>query len=225
MGNSNKIFASFIDKKLSLVKQCDFCLIPKIKTTEYFRSMYGDLPHTLDIPGVPTTFTVLQDLVPIAEQGGHLLLIPNIHSISLAAIRDKKGLSIARDVVLHSLRKYFPNNPIFIFEHGPGFLDGESIACGGCHLDHAHGHLLVLPKWSQLTPIKNRMEEVLSTYGWGIKNLNAIYSDEIFTNIAKNTGINPYLHIGMVMPDSTRISLTYVQTIKSLNIPSQLLRI
>ncbi|KKP29417.1 MAG: hypothetical protein UR15_C0016G0002 [Parcubacteria group bacterium GW2011_GWA2_31_28] len=209
---------------LLLVQQCGFCLIPEIKTTEYFQNMYGDLPHTLNVPGVPANFTVLQDLVPIAEQGGHLLVMPNAHYISLATVEDQEGIAVARDAIIGGLRKHFPNNSIFTFEHGQGFLDGEPVACGGCHLDHAHGHLIILPEGSQLAPIQNKVEEVLLTNGWMDPNFHAVRSGKIFIDITQRSGTNPYLHIGMVMPDGASSSLTYVQKTKSLNVPSQLLR-
>jgi len=204
--------------------QCDFCQIPKTRTTKYFKDFYGDLPHTLNIPGVPSTFTVLQDLVPIAESGGHLLLMPNKHCISLATVEDQIGIGIARDSIVTQLKIYFPNNPIFMFEHGPGFIEGQPIACGGCHLDHAHGHIMILPKGYSLAPIQNKMEEMLIKNGWGNLEKNKVSTNELFTNIAIHTKLNPYLQMGMVNVDNSINSFIYIQNTTSFNVASQLLR-
>lgn len=205
-------------------EQCDFCLTPILKTTKYFRNLHGNIPHVLNIPNVPANFTVLQDVVPLAENGGHLLLMPNHHFISLATVNDKKGLINTTDIIIKNLHKYFPNNPIFIFEHGAGFIEKKPIACGGCHINHAHGHIVVLPKGSKLEIIKNKMEEELIRSGWRNPRTQAIQSSRIFYHLDKFTGLNPYLHIGIVTKDGQITSFTYPQKVKSFNIPSQLIR-
>lgn len=210
--------------KESQTAKCEFCLIPLNKTTEYFKCVHGTLPHTLNIPNVPRNFTVLQDLIPIAEYGGHLLLIPNTHFISLASVEDQEGLSITRDSIIYGLRKHFPQNPIFMFEHGPGFIDDEPIACGGCHLDHAHGHIMVLPKESRLLNIQNKMEDILSECGWMNPRDSAIQSTDIFTGTHEITGNYPYIQIGIYTVDLNCTSLVYVQKSRKNIVPSQLLR-
>lgn len=206
-------------------EECGFCKIPETQTTEYFRDLHGDLPHTLQIPNLPSGFSALQDVVPIAEKGGHIMLMPNSHHISLASIDSVENLKSASSAIEGALQQYFPENPIFVFEHGPGFIEGEPIACGGCHMDHAHGHYLLLPKGTALEPIRSNMETVLLENGWPEPQKESIPSNEIFTNIADVAGMSPYLHIGMIDRSSgERSSFTYIQRSTSFNVPSQLLR-
>ncbi len=204
--------------------RCEFCSIPDLKTTEYFKSIHGDLPHTLNISGLPSGFTVLQDLVPLAEQGCHLLLIPNEHFISLATIEDQKALARARDTILFELRIYFPNHPLFFFEHGAGFIGTEPISCGGCHVDHAHGHILLLPPRTQFASIQGKLEIALAASGWINPASKAVVLDHVFTNIGQVAGANPYIHIAMMLPDNTRFSYAFIQKTKDFLVPSQLLR-
>lgn len=216
------------EKKETPLEQCEFCSIPETKGTQLFREMYNK-DQILNIPSLPRDFTTMQDVVPIAEKGGHVLLIPNRvgegHYISLAIVNNQEQLAIASKVVTAELNKVFPENPIFTFEHGPGFIEGEPIACGGCHLDHAHGHMLLLPKGTTLEPIKTKMEQALDESGWDNPALRAEAASAIFTNIYDIAGINPYLHIGMInSEENDAISFTYVQKSKTENVESQLLR-
>jgi len=208
----------------TLSRKCPFCSIPKTRTTKFFKAMYGSLPHTLNIPELPPGFTVLQDLVPIAEKGAHLLLMPNTHFISLATVNNQKGLRLAVRKTVDSLRKYFPDNPIFLFEHGPGFIGNKAIACGGCHLDHAHGHFVVLPKGAKLSSIKMEMERVLISGGWTKPTSYTFFSDNLFSKMVEVVGINPYLCIGMLKDGRKITSFVYPQKIRPIKIPSQLLR-
>lgn len=226
ISNNSKITKNDLEvaTNTSTSSSCDFCQIPKSKTTKYFQDLYGNLPHTLNIPGLPSNFTVLQDLVPIGEQGGHLLLMPNSHYISLATIENQNEVETARDVIIKQLNLYFPNNPIFMFEHGPGFIEGEPIACGGCHLDHAHGHFMILPTGTTLLPIQQKMEEMLRLNGWSNLENNRVSTNEIFTNIAIHTKLNPYLQMGMIYPDGKVESFIYIQSTTDFNVASQLLR-
>lgn len=205
-------------------EQCTFCTIPETKTTEVFSDMHGDVPHTLDVPGVPDTFTVLQDVVPIAESGGHVLLMPNLHRISLATVEDQAGIDTATEKIIVPIQEAFPANPILVFEHGPGFIEDKPIACGGCHMDHAHGHLLLLPEGQKLEPIQHNMEQVLSKNGWDNLEAQRRSSDQVFTGISETAGMSPYLQVGMINADNSRQSLTYVQKREAQQVPSQLLR-
>ncbi|MEP7166363.1 MAG: hypothetical protein ABI758_00110 [Candidatus Woesebacteria bacterium] len=210
-------------KKEILRETCSFCAIPELKTTPQYQELYGDQPHTLTIPGVSKEFTVLQDVVPVAEEGAHLLLMPNKHRISLATVEDQAGVQEAMVTIVDALRAFYPQNPIFTFEHGPGFVEGEQIACGGCHMDHAHGHMLVLPEGSTLESIRTKMEEDLSHTGWENPAARGVESEAIFTNIADITGMSPYVQIGMIDGDHMQ-SVTYAQHKTSENVESQLLR-
>lgn len=204
-------------------EQCGFCLVPEEGTTEYFRKLYGDLPHTLNIPGVPNSWIALQDVVPIAEMGAHILILPRVHRISLATVDDQQEIVAARDAAVNGIRKFFPNHPIFFFEHGPGFIEGEEVACGGCHLDHGHGHIQVMPTGTTLEPIQKRMESILAASRWENPQGRAMASDKMFTDISGAVGISPYLHIGMITEAGIQ-SYTYVQRSLAETVESQLLR-
>ncbi|MGH7203682.1 MAG: hypothetical protein ACREHC_04535 [Candidatus Levyibacteriota bacterium] len=113
---------------------------------------------------------------------------------------------------------------ILVFEHGPGFIEDKPIACGGCHMDHAHGHLLLLPEGQKLEPIQNNIEQVLSRKGWDNLETQRRSSDQVFTGISETAGMSPYLQVGMINADNSRQSLTYVQKREAQQVPSQLLR-
>lgn len=184
--------------------------------------MHGDLPHVLRVPDVPDAWTVLQDVVPLAEQGGHLMIMPNRHWISLATVDDQEGLAATTDRVISGLRTFF-SHPIFFFEHGPGFIECEQIACGGCHMDHGHGHLLLLPEEMTLDPIQTRVEQILALCSWTDIPNKRVESSTIFAQNHQTAGINPYVHMGMITDNGTR-SLTYIQRSTEEGVESQLLR-
>ncbi|MDO8451683.1 MAG: hypothetical protein Q7S76_02330 [bacterium] len=203
-------------------EKCGFCLIPQTGTTDCFQRMHGDLPHVLRIPGMPASWTALQDVVPLAEQGGHVMIMPNQHWISFASVDDQRGLAKSTQSVVSGLRKFFPH-PIFFFEHGPGFVEGKQVACGGCHMDHAHGHLLLLPEGTTLEPIKRHTEYVLGLCGWTDIPEKRIESTTIFTKNDRTTGTKPYIHMGMIINNDTH-SYTYIQTSVDDAVEAQLLR-
>ncbi|GEM_PF-1417354 len=203
-------------------EQCGFCLIPRTGTTDHFQRIHGDIPHTLRIPGMPAGWTVLQDVIPLAELGGQLIIMPDRHWISLATVDDQKGLVAATDAVVSGLRGVFPH-PIFYFEHGPGFIEGEQIACGGCHMDHAHGHLLLLPEGTTLKPIQEHTEQILEYYGWTDIPNKRVESTTVFTDNDRVAGLRPYIHLGMIRDNDTH-SVTYVQTSIDDAVESQLMR-
>ena len=204
--------------------RCDFCIVQLTKTTDCYKKLYGDLPHTLSVPGISKNFTILQDFAPLGIYGGHILLLPNAHFISFATICDQIEAQQEVSNIINSLKKFFPRNPIFIFEHGPGFLNGEMIACGGCHVDHAHLHFLILPEHVRLEPIKQRFEEILTTTGWSDALTRGQRSDHLLRNIDKITGVEPYLFIGMVHPNDTSVSYIYIPKNQKEQIESQVVR-
>lgn len=209
-------------------KQCEFCLISETRGTKAFRRLYG-VNQILNVIGMPDSYCAIQDVVPIAENGAHILLIPkkklnNGHYISLALETNQDDLVKARDLVMSRIRKAFPHYPIFTTEHGAGFIKDKQIACGGSHMDHAHGHIITLPKGSHLKPIKERTEQLLNQNGWEDTQKRAIFKKGIFTDIFAITGINPYLHIGMIYPDGSEKSYVYVQRQLSEHVESQFLR-
>lgn len=207
--------------------QCGFCIVPETKGTELFHDMYG-IDQVLNIPQIPASYTAMQDIVPIAEEGAHILLIPNRvgkeHYISLALENNQNDLIRARTTVTEQLQRTFPDNPIFTFEHGAGFVGDEPVACGGCHMDHAHGHMTILPRGTTLAPIQKRAEETLTRAGWNDAQRRVVATDDAFSDLFTVANINPYLHLGMIQPNGKRENFTYVQLQTSENVEAQLLR-
>jgi hypothetical protein len=111
---------------------------------------------------------------------------------------------------------------VFAFEHGTGALDGRAVKCGGCHVDHAHGHLLVLDEEVAFETIRDLTEEALLDLGWDLA-AQAREGDDVFAGLGDFAGANPYLHVGAVT-DRGRVSVTYRQVEGCEGIPSQLLR-
>src|SRR6266705_816467 len=149
---------------------CDFCqAVETGRGTPLFSELYGQ-DQIISVSHLPSSFTVLQDSVPLGIRGAHLLLIPKPifdgHDISLAVTHDQCALKEATDIVTLALQACFPEHPVFVFEHGAGFVDNEPIACGGCHLDHAHGHFLVLPQNTVVEKIIREIEKTLAVSGW-----------------------------------------------------------
>lgn len=167
-------------------------------------------------------WTILQDVVPLAESGAHLMIMPNSHRISLATVDDQSELAAATNATISGLRKHF-SEPIFFFEHGPGFIEGEQIACGGCHMDHAHGHVLLLPAGTQLKPIQERAEQILYQSGWDDIPNKRVESTTVFTGNDKVAGLEPYIHMGLMTDDEAH-AITYIQKFKNHAVESQLLR-
>jgi len=206
---------------------CDFCFIDENRGTDLFKKTYA-VDQQINIEGLDDEFVVMQDLVPLGIDGAHLLLLPKRsgrgHSISLASIDDQTRLKAASDTVINFLQKNFGRNNIFTFEHGPGFIEGEPIACGGCHMDHAHGHFVVLPHGASFDPIKNKLEESLSLSGWDHLLDQTYESEVLFSDVDKIAKLSPYLQIGIITNEDNRKSFTYVQRKTSDKVASQLMR-
>ncbi len=206
---------------------CEFCNLPLQNGSAPFIEMHG-CSDILAIPGLPESFNAVQDIVPVAEEGGHILLMPKKvgrgHYVSLALVENQEELQVARNTVVDSLRGAGYTNPIFTFEHGPGVIDGEEVACGGCHMDHAHGHMLLLPHGTTLEQIKAHMEALLAENGWENPDEMALPSEQLFTGIYDQTGAYPYLQIGMIDDQGETRAYTYPQMNRSWNVESQLLR-
>lgn len=145
------------------------------------------------------------------------------HDLSLASLGNQRAIASSTQQVVDSLQTTFPEKPIFVFEHGPGFIEEEPIACGGCHMDHAHGHFVVLPKGTQFADLVAKTEDQLELGGW---NNPARYRQEggtPFTDIMGVSGLNPYLQMGLIIGNQVR-TITYVQKSRENYVESQLLR-
>lgn len=215
-----------IEARGQIRPNCEFCSIPETRGTDLFRQLY-DVDQVITSIPVDRSMTLMQDVVPLGEGGVHVLLLPKQvgkgHYISLASSDNPEAISNSTEQTIKSIQKAFPNKPLFLFEHGSGFVEGEQITCGGCHMDHAHGHIIALPNNTRLSPIVEALEGVFKTAG-GDDLVAQKQADKIlFDNIGSITGINPYIHIAMV-DGNQRSSITYTQTSRSPNIESQLLR-
>lgn len=208
---------------------CSFCLTGESRgiSIELFKELYSE-NQIIDIQGLLSSYIVLQDLIPLGIHGAHLLLLAKAngksHDISLASVENQKEMLLATQLLIRVMKLCFPKHPLLVFEHGPGFVNGEPIACGGCHVDHAHGHLLALPRGVDLTAIVDDVEKTLSASGWSDLSNQKFYSSEILGELPAIAGINPYMHFGLVNSDDETSALTYVQTSRDQHVESQLIR-
>jgi hypothetical protein len=208
---------------------CAFCLasIGKGASVELFKELYG-FNQQIKIPYLPKSFFVLQDLVPLGFCGAHLLVLPKPfaggHDLSFASIHNQHEIEKTIEAIISTIQECFYGHPIFIFEHGPGFIDEEPIACGGCHVDHAHGHIVVLPKGIDLNLIVLEAQQILANMGWQISCEEKPPVSNVFYNLKQITGINPYLYFGTLTADINFHSYIYVQKDRSLSPEAQFFR-
>jgi hypothetical protein len=197
---------------------CPFC---SPGAADRFEALYGE-PPDVAIPGLPGGLRVVLDAFPLGHRGAHLLLTPRTHYPSLARFEARRELAAGVEATLAALRRTAPGHWVFVFEHGTGDLDGRAVKCGGCHVDHAHGHLLVLDEEVEFGTIRDLTEAALLDLGWDLAE-QAREADDVFTGLNDFAGMNPYLHVGAVT-DRGRVAVTYKQVAGCEGIPSQLLR-
>jgi hypothetical protein len=198
---------------------CRFCGL-RNGEDDLFVELHGERP-TLPIPGVADSFLSMLCAFPLGHMGGHLLLAPKAHYTSLARLSPEDELRSTVDAVEKTLLGMFPNHWLFTFEHGPGALENRPIKCGGCHVDHAHGHVLVLDRSVAFEEIRALTEETLENLDWDLA-VQSRESDRPFADLGSFCGDHPYLHIGALGADG--VAFTYKQVSEGQSIPSQLLR-
>jgi len=198
---------------------CRFCGLRRGEK-DLFMELHGDVPH-LPIPGVPDSLMVMLCAFPLGHRGGHLLIAPKQHYPSLARFTRQEELRRVTENVADLLQRMFPAHWLFAFEHGPGELANRPVKCGGCHVDHAHGHVLVLDPAIRFDDIRELTEEVLEGLGWDLA-AQTHEGETPFVDIAAFCGERPYLHIGRLGPAGKAV--TYRQDAEDQSIPSQLLR-
>ncbi len=200
---------------------CEFCQMPDSLGTKAFQALYQE-NQILNIPNFPKDFFVAQDVASIGVQGGHLLLIPRRHALSFAAIPSHLPSNEAVEDLAALLQNLYPSHSIFFFEHGAGFLNGQSIACGGCHIDHAHAHFVILPTEAEFTDIQSATIGELQRAGWD--NITQLPVPTIpFVNLSSLVRTLPYLYAGMIRGDHRTASIIPQQK-KEKPIESQLYR-
>ena len=201
------------------LEECRFCGLQQGRD-DLFAELHGETPR-LAVPGTPDSLMAMLCAFPIGHSGGHLLIAPRRHYPSLAQFPWTDDLRTLVEAVTQILQQMFPQHWLFVFEHGPGAIENRPVKCGGCHVDHAHGHVLVLDTEVEFDEIRLLTEDTLAALGWNL-GLQTRGSKAPFLDIKRFTGNHPYLHIGMLGPERT--ALTYKQESESQSIPSQLLR-
>ena len=209
---------------------CNFCVLPSTRRAPAYGELYG-VDDVLSMR-MPSRFFVAQNIAPLGKEGLQFLLVPKTkpnegHPISLAKVGEQDQLEQATGMLVDRLQGMYPNRPIFAFEHGTGDIEGEQVECGGCHVYHAHGNVLVLPSgqdyWS---PMQVATERALESSGWTTPRPSERRNStqRLFSGLGDVVGERPYLHMGMVYPNGDTTAVTYVQEKGSEVVASQLLR-
>ena len=202
------------------IQSCVLCDVQR-GGHDNFTSMSGESPE-LSLSNLSPELTVMMDSFPIGELGGHLLIVPRKHFASLAQYPDKKDLASVVDQTTRTLQEVFPDYWQFTFEHGPGEIDLQQVKCGGCHVDHAHGHIVLVDRSVSFEDIRDLVELTLEDLGWDLDEAT-LESAQPFVDMADFAGRLPYLQIGRI-DDGQREAVTFRQTQADKAIPSQLLR-
>jgi len=198
---------------------CRFCGLG-IGDDDLFMELHGEVPF-LPIPRVPASLMTMLCAFPLGHHGGHVLLAPRRHYLSLARFPRQDELAEAMSAVAGVLEAMFPMHWLFAFEHGPGELEHRPVKCGGCHVDHAHGHVLVLDSSIAFDDVRALAEETLEGLGWDLAS-QAHEQEAGLVNIGDRSGEQPYLHIARLGRHGE--ARTYRQEVAGQSIPSQLLR-
>ena len=205
----------------AIAAPCPFCQTGPTDRNESFEAFHGFAPF-VSVPGVPDSLRVLQDCFPLGYAGAHLLVAPTAHDRSLAQFGAAAALRAATLGVVDAFKTLFPDCWVLAFEHGTGSIDDRVVKCGGCHVDHAHGHLLALGGDCDFETLAGMTEESLAALGWDLEAQGA-RGDTLLGGVRGFTGDHPYLHVAAATP-AGRVSHTFRQADGAGNIPSQLLR-
>lgn len=128
------------DESLSYeAQECRFCRIIK-GADPLFRNNDFVGPH-FGPPYMTNTFAVFPDGAPLTP--GHVLITPIEHTLSLARMDGSSRSEILAGIyeVRSILKKRYPNQSTFYFEHGSCEEDERT----GCSTTHAHFHVLTAP--------------------------------------------------------------------------------
>lgn len=214
-------FAAETNHDVSVCKltDCSFCRLARGGQDE-FTERTGHSPILNNGVG-RSELMVMMDSFPIGEHGGHVLIVPRRHMASLAQFQNQDMLQATLQETAELIQRLFPDHWLFTFEHGPGELAGNRVKCGGCHVDHAHGHILVLPRSISFEEIQEQVEDVLENLEWDLAT-QTDFPEQPMVGIAEFVQDKPYLQIGR-WGDVTE-AITYRQESGNQSIPSQLLR-
>jgi diadenosine tetraphosphate (Ap4A) HIT family hydrolase len=202
------------------LQSCILCDVQR-GVADSFTRMTG-LSPMLSLSNLSPNLAVMMDSFPIGDGGGHLLIVPKTHYSSLAEFPDSENLAFVVQTTARILQEMFPDHWLFTFEHGPGAIDEQRVKCGGCHVDHAHGHIVLLKRSTHFDDIRDLTEETLSGLDWDVAAVTT-ESATPFMELSAQVGSLPYLQIGMLDAERSQ-AVTYRQTDSEKTIPSQLLR-
>lgn len=202
-------------------QSCIFCEDSNVQmgqsTTDFIKNYPRIREATQVIESTPNHY-VISDIAPIIED--HLLVVSRTHFLSFAKVfSDIKGESeelIQR--IVKKMQTLHQDKEIVLFEHGAGTIGNTVINCGGCGgNDHAHLHILPVPRTSNIEDKESIAHSVAENY-----QLN-LYETTRATNLdfMSTTNGAPYLYLSATERDS---GFLLVQNIPEIIIPSQLLR-
>jgi diadenosine tetraphosphate (Ap4A) HIT family hydrolase len=162
---------------------------------------------------------LIPDIAPLCED--HLLLITKPHIPSFAALPEiyQSESQAILQRTLARMKKFHPTAELFVFEHGVGYIEGQTIRCGACsRTDHAHLHLLPLPRTREHGVAEILAEQIAQDFPLKLKMAPPIPSLSLKTE----TGEYPYL----LFWSSLDFDKTYLLVQDSLDytIPSQVIR-
>ena len=155
--------------------------------------------------------------------GVHLIIFSQDDVVSMARLNKSKLSEVVRsiDILSRKIELQYEGE-VVIFEHGAGDVDECAVGCGGCHVDHAHFHLLLLPPGITLTDLKTVTTSYLERIKWFSQNS----SEENIRNSSKLcefVGKMPYLLIGRGGNQDMEL-VVYRQDSLSVELESQLMR-
>jgi diadenosine tetraphosphate (Ap4A) HIT family hydrolase len=205
----------------ALKKDCMFCdeeLVIR-KSTKDFRRFFPNLKNYQQVIFEGKEAVLIPDISPLTQ--GHLLLLSKKHYQSWA--QASRRIAIESELILEKVRQYYaeiyPDKGFFIFEHGPGKINGQVYNCGSCKsISHAHMHILPIPRKAQFSMIllndkiktQTNLERISYTSTRPISSLKAITKEK------------PYL---LIFDYLSYNGCIFLQEDCKSNIPSQLLRI
>lgn len=205
-----------------LWQDCTFCNGFKKMADGHEDAFFDGYPVLKDCKSLldkTDNLILIPDIAPLVQD--HLLLLTKTHIPSFAALPieylGEAELILRR--VLMKMDEYHPDSEIIVFEHGVGLIEGQVVQCGTCNrTDHAHLHILPLPKTRDNGVAVILMEQIIKGYSLTPRTANPIPS----LSLKPQVGIFPYL----LLWSSLDIRKTYlmIQYSLDISIPSQVIR-
>lgn len=200
------------------------CSDNRTATGKWFHDNYG-MNDSLRLKGLPSSVILMHDIWPLGYESAHLLLWTKENCISVAiSTNDQlRDMSIAKDVILAKLHTLYQNKNIIWFEHGPGYIDGSAISCGGCHVDQAHVHFVVFREKNTFKEVKSKIRKSLIKSGWDNTASQGL-SIRKWDQIKRSVKQYPYLLVGMDTPSKKIEESIYIQRKPNQALESQFMR-